>query len=72
LTSKRQLEVRWLAVLLLAYFAYNHLWALWGVMPNWYNLLIMVPVVPMVLVGGALAQRLATPRDAGVARPSLS
>jgi|GEM_PF-3384710 len=45
------------AALLLLYFAYNHFWALWGVMPDWYNVLVVVPVVPMVLLGSFLARR---------------
>lgn len=47
------------AALLLLYFAYNHLWALWGVMPDWYNVLVVVPVVPMVWLGSLLARRFA-------------
>ena len=46
------------AGLLFVYFAYNHWWALWGVMPDWYNVLVVIPVVPMVLLGGLLARRL--------------
>lgn len=45
------------SALLFAYFAYNHWWALWGVMPNWYNLLIVVLVVPAVWFGGSLARK---------------
>ena len=50
--GRRQSVVLWVAGLLFVYFAYNHLWALWGVMPDWYNALVVVPVVPMVLIGG--------------------
>lgn len=46
------------AGLLFAYFAYNHWWALWGVMPDWYNVLVVIPVVPMVWLGSVLARRL--------------
>lgn len=56
LISQRQIEVWCLATLLLAYFAYNHLWALWDQMPVWYNLLVVVLVVPMVLIGSMAAQ----------------
>ena len=56
LISKRQMEVWCLAMLLLAYFAYNHLWALWDQLPVWYNLLVVVLVVPMVLIGSMAAQ----------------
>ena len=45
------------AGLLFAYFAYNHWWALWGVMPDWYNVLVVIPVVPMVWFGSFLAGR---------------
>lgn len=54
--SKRQMEVWCLAALLLAQFAYNHLWRIWDQMPVWYNLLVVVLVVPMVLVGSMVAQ----------------
>jgi hypothetical protein len=57
LIGKRQLEV-YVAGLLFAYFAYNHLWALWGEMPDWYNVLVVIPVVPAVLVGGLIGQRI--------------
>jgi hypothetical protein len=56
LISKRQAEVWCLAALLFAYFAYNHLWAVWDQLPVWYNLLVVVLVVPMVLVGSRAAQ----------------
>lgn len=45
------------AALLFAYFAYNHWWALWGVMPDWYNVLVVLPVVPMVWLGSFFAGR---------------
>ena len=45
------------AGLLFAYFAYNHWWALWGVMPDWYNVLVVIPVVPLVWLGSFLARR---------------
>lgn len=45
------------AALLFAYFAYNHWWALWGVMPDWYNVLVVIPVIPMVWLGGYVARR---------------
>jgi hypothetical protein len=55
LISRRQLEVWVLAALLFAYF---HLWALWDELPVWYNVVVVIPVVPMVLVGGLLGARL--------------
>jgi len=57
LIARRQREVWWLALLLFAYFAYNHLWALWYELPTWYNVIVIIPVVPMVLVGGRLGGR---------------
>lgn len=56
LISKRQVEVWCLTALLLAYFAYNHFWVLWDQLPVWYNLLVVVQVVPMILVGSMAAQ----------------
>lgn len=46
------------AGLLIVYFIYNHWWALWGVMPDWYNVLVVLPVVPMAWFGSLLAKRL--------------
>lgn len=43
--------------LLFAYFAYNHWWALWGVMPDWYNVLVVILVMPMVWFGSSLARK---------------
>ena len=54
----RRQRLVWIgAGLLFAYFAYNHWWALWGVMPDWYNVLVVIPVVPMVMLGSFLARR---------------
>ncbi len=44
--------------ILFAYFAYNHLWALWDDLPLWYNLLVVVLVVPFFLGGGLVAERI--------------
>ena len=62
LVSRRQLEVWIVAGLLFVYFAYNHWWALWGVMPDWYNAIVVIPVIPMVLMGATLAARVFAPR----------
>src|SRR5690606_36660410 len=45
------------SVLLLAYFVYNHWWALWGVMPDWYNVLVVILVLPAVWFGASLARK---------------
>lgn len=66
--GRRQSIVLWVAGLLFVYFAYNHLWALWGVMPDWYNALVVIPVVPMVLIGGWIGLSVGVrpePRSAG-------
>lgn len=65
LISRRQLEVSCIAALLFAYFVYNHLWALWDEMPKWYNVLVVIPVVPMILVGGAIGRRIQERRGRG-------
>ena len=64
----------WIGIgLLLGYFAYNHWWALWGVMPDWYNVLVVIPVAPLVWFGSFLARRWTHPwperRATGPARP---
>ena len=56
--ARRLTEVWVLCGILLAYFAYNHLWALWDDLPVWYNLLVVVLVAPFVLVGGHVAQQI--------------
>jgi len=65
LIAKRRLEVWVVAALLFAYFAYNHLWALWNVMPDWYNVLVVVLVVPEVLLGNRIAELFSARRDSG-------
>ena len=55
LIGKQRTEVSVLAIILVLYFAYNHLWALWDDLPIWYNVLVVLLVVPMVLAGGAIA-----------------
>lgn len=54
LISRRQLEVRVVAVLLTVYFALNHWWAYWFDFPVWYNVIVVLLVAPMVLLGGRL------------------
>jgi hypothetical protein len=58
LIAKRLAEVWFLCVILFAYFAYNHLWALWDDLPLWYNLLVVVLVAPFILGGGLVARLL--------------
>ena len=67
LIANRRTEVSVLAILLVAYFAYNHLWALWDDFPVWYNVLVVLVVVPAVLFGGVLAGRLRDRRAANAA-----
>lgn len=57
LVSKRQIEVYCLTALIFTYFVYNHLWALWGVMPDWYNIVVVIPVIPMIIIGSKIAGR---------------
>jgi hypothetical protein len=59
-----------IAALLFACFAYNHLWALWDEMPKWYNVLVVIPVVPMVLIGGLIGRRIGGSSRVGVAELS--
>jgi hypothetical protein len=63
LIAKRRIEVWVGAALLVAYFAYNHLWRLWGVMPDWYNVVVVLLVGPAVVVGNSLAERIARQRE---------
>ncbi len=56
LVGKRRSAVSTVAIVLVAYFAYNHLWALWDALPTWYNVIVVLLVVPLVLAGGALAR----------------
>ncbi len=69
LIAKRRAEVWLLCAILFAYFAYNHLWALWDDLPLWYNLLVVPLVVPFVLGGGVVAQLL---RARGVERATAT
>jgi hypothetical protein len=53
-------EAAWvLALLVMGYLCYAHLYAEWDHLPNWYNLLVALPSGPAVLLGGRLAQGLA-------------
>lgn len=63
LVSRRRPEVWVAAALLLAYFVYNHFWFVWGVMPDWYNVLVVVLTVPSVLTGDRLAERIVARRE---------
>jgi hypothetical protein len=72
LIAKRQLEVWCIAVLLFCYFVVNHLWLLWDQLPKWYNVIVVIPVVPMILLGGAIGRRLAERRRAGSAREAAT
>ena len=51
-------EALWvLAGLLVCYLALNHLVLYWPRFPWWYNLGVVIPTVPAVLLGGRLAGR---------------
>jgi hypothetical protein len=63
LISRRQPEVWCLAALLFVYFAYNHWWVLWDELPVWYNVVVVIPVVPFVLIGGMLGHRIGARRE---------
>ncbi len=57
-TVGKSQRVVWIgAGLLFAYFVYNHWWALWGELPDWYNVLVPLPVIPMVWLGACVARR---------------
>ncbi|HEY5566138.1 MAG TPA: hypothetical protein VIM81_02695 [Gammaproteobacteria bacterium] len=59
--AKRR-EASWiLAALIGLYMAFMHLYYVWDSFPWWYNLAVVIPVVPAVLFGGKLAGRFARP-----------
>ena len=58
--AKRREAVWVLAGLLGIYFAVLHFLILWTRFPWWYNLGVVIPAVPAVLLGGKLANALRT------------
>jgi hypothetical protein len=56
--AKRREAVWVLAALLGIYFAVLHFVILWSRFPWWYNLGVVIPAVPAVLLGGKLANAL--------------
>jgi Ca2+/H+ antiporter len=62
LVAKSRIEVWVAAALLFAYFAYNHFWVVWNVMPDWYNVLVVVLAVPGVLIGSRVAEAIGARR----------
>lgn len=47
----------WITVIpLFAYAAYAHFYNLWGLLPDWYNLIVPVIIPPLVYIGGKLAK----------------
>jgi hypothetical protein len=58
--AKRREAVWVLAALLGIYFAALHFLILWTRFPWWYNLGVVIPAVPAVLLGGKLAKTLRT------------
>jgi hypothetical protein len=56
--AKRRAAVWVLAALLGIYFAILHFVILWTRFPWWYNLGVVIPAVPAVLLGGKLANAL--------------
>ncbi|HEX6996599.1 MAG TPA: hypothetical protein VF322_00550 [Gammaproteobacteria bacterium] len=54
----RRREAAWaLAVLVMLYMCFNHLYYFWDRFPWWYNLVVALPSGPAVLLGGRLARR---------------
>jgi len=52
--SKQRNHARYVAALLAIYLSANHLYLEWDAFPPWYNWLVVLPVIPMVLYGGKL------------------
>jgi hypothetical protein len=59
--AKRRAAVWVLAALLGIYFAVLHFVILWTRFPWWYNLGVVIPAVPAVLLGGRLANTVRAP-----------
>jgi hypothetical protein len=61
-----------LAALMLAYMSFNHVFYMWDRFPWWYNLGVVIPVVPAVLLGGRLAIRTSRSPQVTGAAPDLT
>ncbi|MFT7470635.1 MAG: hypothetical protein ACI8XU_000527 [Kiritimatiellia bacterium] len=47
----------WLTVIpLFSYAAWMHFYTLWGLLPDWYNLMVVVMIPPFVYAGGLLVK----------------
>jgi len=66
--AKRREAVWILAAALMVYMSSMHLYLYWDRFPWWYNLLVALPVVPAVLLGGKLAGRSVRPSELNEAR----
>jgi hypothetical protein len=53
--ARRRAVAYVLAALMFACMSFNHLYSLWDQYPWWYNLGVVIPVVPAVLMGATLA-----------------
>jgi hypothetical protein len=58
--SKKRGDVWIVAGLMALYAAYMHYYMLWGVYPNWYNVLVPISIPPLMYAGARFATRRAT------------
>ena len=48
-------KLAWITIVpLFGYAAWMHLYTLWGLLPDWYNLMVVVMIPPFVYAGGLL------------------
>lgn len=52
--TKQQRPAWYLATILLAYASYIHLYLLWNILPYWYNLSVVIPVLPLIIIGSKM------------------
>lgn len=43
------------AIPLILYAAFQHWYALWGLLPDWYNIIVVLLIPPLVYLGGKMA-----------------
>ncbi len=54
--SKQRVHTWYVSVLLMMYIAPNHLYFSWDLFHPWYNWLVVIPVIPVIVYSGKLVK----------------
>jgi hypothetical protein len=55
--ARNRIAAQVLALIALAYMGFNHLYRVWGMLPDWYNVIVPFVIAASMVLGGRLPRR---------------